>query len=187
MKENGDEDLKLIRKILSGDKKSEIELYEKYRKILKFFLIKKQTKILSEDIDDIITEILTKIFISLNSYDSNKSLFKTWVFNIATNYLYDKYRYEKNKKTISIENNIFTEYNTTCIASDIVNEFENNSFINYISENLSDEDFNMINMKYNLGYNYAEIGKIYNYSSSTVSNKVNYIKTKIKKIIDIDI
>jgi DNA-directed RNA polymerase specialized sigma24 family protein len=36
-------------------------------------------------------------------------------------------------------------------------------------------------MKYLQGYDYNEIGKEFNVSSSTVSNKVNYIKTKLKK------
>jgi DNA-directed RNA polymerase specialized sigma24 family protein len=36
-------------------------------------------------------------------------------------------------------------------------------------------------MKYVQGYNYCEIGKEFNTTSSTISNKVNYIKTKLKK------
>jgi DNA-directed RNA polymerase specialized sigma24 family protein len=36
-------------------------------------------------------------------------------------------------------------------------------------------------MKYVQGYDYNEIGKEFNLTSSTISNKVNYIKTKLKK------
>ena len=36
-------------------------------------------------------------------------------------------------------------------------------------------------MKYIGGYSHCEIGKEFNLTSSTVSNRINYIKTKLKK------
>lgn len=70
--------------------------------------------------------------------------------------------------------------NGTFTACDGVN-FENCSSINYISQQISAQDFTLLDMKYMQGYEYCEIGKEFNTTSNTVSNRVNYIKTKLKK------
>lgn len=67
-------------------------------------------------------------------------------------------------------------YSTACNNA----EFENCNSINYISQQISIQDFTLLNMKYVQGYGYCEIGKEFNLTSNTVSNRVNYIKTKIK-------
>jgi DNA-directed RNA polymerase specialized sigma24 family protein len=48
-------------------------------------------------------------------------------------------------------------------------------------------DCAFLNMKYSLGYNYDEIGTEFNISSNTVSNRVNYLKTKAKISADGDV
>lgn len=60
-------------------------------------------------------------------------------------------------------------------------EFENCDAINYISSQISPTDYGLLNMKYVQGYSHCEIGKEFNLTSSTVSNRINYIKTKLKK------
>jgi RNA polymerase sigma factor (sigma-70 family) len=67
-------------------------------------------------------------------------------------------------------------YTTACNNVD----FENCNSVNYISEQISSQDFTLLNMKYVQGYEYCEIGKEFEISSNTASNRVNYIKTKIK-------
>lgn len=61
--------------------------------------------------------------------------------------------------------------------------FENRNTINYISSQLSPFDFMLLDMKYVQGYNYNEIGSKFQLTSSTISNRINYIKTKLKKTI----
>lgn len=60
-------------------------------------------------------------------------------------------------------------------------EFENCDAINYITSQISPTDYGLLNMKYVQGYSHCEIGKEFNLTSSTVSNRINYIKTKLKK------
>ena len=76
--------------------------------------------------------------------------------------------------TLSVSNNAsFTVSNTV--------EFENCDAINYISSQISPTDYGLLNMKYVQGYSHCEIGKEFNLTSSTVSNRINYIKSKLKK------
>ena len=75
---------------------------------------------------------------------------------------------------LSVSNNAsFTVSNTV--------EFENCDAINYISSQISPTDYGLLSMKYVQGYSHCEIGKEFNLTSSTVSNRINYIKTKLKK------
>lgn len=59
--------------------------------------------------------------------------------------------------------------------------FEVNDAINYLTTELTTCECTLLNMKYVQGFTYDEIASEFNLTSSTVSNKVNYIKSKIKK------
>lgn len=197
------EDIELIQNILNGNFQAQEILYNRYKKSLKKFLKSKYP--VHNDIDDDISEILIKIFMNLESFDVKKSKFSSWVFSIAKNHMIDKWR----NNTITISgNNISYSYSTNSNIADTNNfstyitssnsgtidnnlfittncntdyDFENCSSINFISKQLSAEDFTLLDMKYMQGYNYCEIGSEFNVSSSTISNRINYIKTKLKE------
>jgi DNA-directed RNA polymerase specialized sigma24 family protein len=59
--------------------------------------------------------------------------------------------------------------------------------VSFISTQISPNDFALLDMKYVQGYDYKEIGSEFQLTSSTVSNKINYIKTKLKKTMPEDI
>lgn len=126
---------------------------------------------------------------NLKSFDASKSKFRSWVFSIAKNYMIDKWRCGSNtinccQISLSNNNNFITSTNTN--ADNLIYyttsnfKFENNDSINYISTQLSPQDFTLLDMKYMQGYIYCEIGKEFNVTSSTISNRINYIKTKLK-------
>ena len=182
----------LIQNILNGNPQAQEKLYNKYKKIIKNFL---KAKYSQSDIDDV-SEIMIKIFINLKSFDNTKSKFSSWVFSITKNYMIDKWRSNatlnaENINYITTNDCISTSNTSSYITSTNINnlefitnssmEFENNSSINYISKQLSAEEFTLLDMKYVQGFDYNEIGKKFNVSSSTISNRVNYIKTKLKK------
>jgi RNA polymerase sigma-70 factor (ECF subfamily) len=189
------EDINLIKEVLNKNYKAEKLFFDKYRKIIKNFLKNKFSKIVIDDIDDYVSDILIKVYENLNKYNI-KFNFKTWVLTIAKHHMIDVWR--NNAITIPINNIILDEnddennyctttgcltfnenssFSTSCIV-----DFENNSSISYISSQLSPEDYTLLTMKYIQGYDYNEIAQEFNLTSSTISNKVNYIKTKLKKI-----
>ena len=196
------EDIETIQNILSGSPQAQEILYEKYKKSVKNFLKNKYS--LYYDLDDDVSEIMIKVFMNLSTFDSTKSKFRSWVFSIAKNHMIDKWRGNTITLTGSNTNCVysystnFSDVGSSYITSNnIANieggntytttnccagmEFENCSSINYISDQLSPQDFTLLDMKYVQGYSYNEIGSEFNLSSNTISNKVNYIKTKLKK------
>jgi RNA polymerase sigma factor (sigma-70 family) len=82
--------------------------------------------------------------------------------------------------SITASNNSAFVANSYFTISNAVN-FENCNSLNHISNQLSPVDYTLLDMKYAQGYEYCEIGKEFNISSNTVSNRVNYLKTKLKK------
>jgi RNA polymerase sigma factor (sigma-70 family) len=164
-----------------------------------------------DDIDDCVQMILIQVFEHLKTYDPEKSNVKTWILIIAKHFMIDAYRKDLisftsafNNCGISINNGGAQNlnFNREVISNNIAqldmmnsalsisnnasfgvsnNDFENCNAISYLSSQISPIDFNLLNMKYVQGYDYCEIGKEFNLTSSTVSNRINYIKTKLKK------
>ena len=188
---------------MDGNRGAQETLYNKYRKIVKDFIRSKYS--IYYDIDDDVSEIVIKVFLGLNTYDNSKSKFNSWVLNITKHYMIDKWRSNTitlaslSNANIAVDGQYFTTANASsnalewstsdnCVtfaASGSITcsntDFENCSSINYITTQLSPADYTLLDMKYVQGYDYNEIGKEFNLTSSTISNKVNYIKTKLKK------
>jgi RNA polymerase sigma-70 factor (ECF subfamily) len=204
MIEKDTEDMILIQNILNGNHQAEEIFFKKYQKIVKDFLRSIFPKQKPEDIDDYTSEILIKVFESLKMIDPEKGSVKTWILVIARHFITDVYRKSSvsftstfNNSGISISNNdaqnlrfngestawaVDNEVSNSCSFTVCNNrEFENCNTISYLSSQISPVDYGLLNMKYIQGYSHCEIGKEFNLTSSTVSNRINYIKTKLKK------
>lgn len=188
LRENIQEDIKHIKNIINGDKQSESTFYEKYKKILYNYV---RRNFNDGNVDDHVSEILIKIFNSLEKYNPKRGGVKTWVFTIAKNYMLDickSSHYNNNKNTTNIDdfnedcvnysNYILNDYIST--NSSEINQFFDNSDVNYVRTKIDCNDYVMLNLHYGHGYTYSEIGDELNMTSNTVSNRVNYIRTKLK-------
>lgn len=192
-------DTELIQESLNGNAKAQEKLYDKYIKVVTDYIGKKYSSY--RDVEDDISEIMIKIFTRLHFFDSQKSKFKSWVITVARNHMVDKWRCNtitltsgnSNTYSLTSDQTNFAYNNsvsTDCELSGAVNvgsfvtycttDYENCNSVSYISTQLTPQDYMFLDMKYVQGYNYEEIGKEFNVTSSTVSNRVNYIKTKLK-------
>lgn len=186
-----EEDEICIQNILKGNANSEKYLYEKYKKKIRNYLKNKYA--LYIDIDDDVSDIMIKIFLNINKYDKNKSSFNSWVFSIAKNHMIDKWKCNHTNTTLSGNGLLLTKSidffsDSSNSLYELNNEltvnhtcFEIDNYIHHLSKQISEFDYEMLNMKYIQGYDYNEIGLKYNITSSTVSNRINYIKSKLKK------
>lgn len=196
MKKN-ETDIILIKNILRGNVFAQNKFYERYKKILTDYIKFKYYN--NIDIEDDVSEILIKIFNNLKKYDKEKASVMTWVITIAKNHMTDKFRCGlTGTLTINADDNITIDNSnvtsdSTCWNSDLNNisytvssdipQFETSNAVNYISSQLNSCDFTFLDMHYNYGYSYCEIGSEFNLTSNTISNRVNYLKTKLKKSI----
>ncbi len=185
---------KLIVETLDGNDGAYEKIYNIYKERISNFLYKKY--IYNTEHDDDVSEILIKIFENLNKFDESKSKFDTWVIMIAKNYMIDKSR-KHTPIYVSFTSNTFTSdniaYGSTPTTSNSFNmvepisysssphdTLENRDSLNFISNNISINDFTMLTMN-SEGYSYNEIAQEFNSDESKISNKLNYTRSKIKK------
>jgi len=164
-----------IQNILKGNKNSEQLIYFKYKKQIKQFIHAKYDKYnqMEDCIDDYVADIMIKIFSNLAKYDEKKSDFRTWVFTITNNHMRNIVRDNNVRRAIC------RNLRTTTSTNDYI-EYETNNSLDFISKQISNDDYTMLSMKYLDGYNYHEIGKEFNTTSTCIANKINYIKTVLK-------
>ncbi len=195
----------IIKDTLSKNNNAEKKLYKYCKnKLIKY--LRKNNQTIDEDL---ISETIIKIFTKLFTFNENKSSFDTWIITILKNTQTDLYRKNiitangrnsgsiianetnKNIYSLTFDNssydvdstyNISYQQNENAILTNMayMETFETTDSICYIADTITTEEFNLLNMHYIYNYSYNEMGQEFNITSSTVSNKVNYIKQKIK-------
>lgn len=182
-----EEDNELIEKIIKHkDQKASNKLYGWYYKEVKNYLKKRFNRLSSDDIEDLSSDAISKSFMNLNVFDSRKSSFKTWIYTIAENVVYD-YNRKLENRVDKVHYHYLEDVDKKKfdILSDDDNEehYSKKQAIIYGISNIDDQTNDMIKMKYVEGYTHIEIAEAYSMTSSTVSNKINYAKSKISKKI----
>lgn len=92
-------DHELVEMALSGNQNAYAELIKKYKRALSYHILKIVRD--REVVDDLLQEIFTKAFHSLDLYDKNFA-FSTWLYRIASNHSIDYLR-KKKLKTSSLD------------------------------------------------------------------------------------
>ena len=159
-----------------GDIKCQDILYDKYKKGLTKYI--KDVYNPKDNVEDIVSDILIKVFLNLNKYNINKSDFKTWVFNIMKNHMVDLWR-KKNPDIIYDDiHNESVYLNSTIINHE--NDYMDCAKSMMIENNINKSDFFLLEMKYIYGFSYLDMSYYSDMSASKLANKINYIKSKIK-------
>lgn len=179
------EDILLIEQIIKhNDQKASNKLYNWYYKEVKTFIKKKFSKLSSEDVEDLSADAITKSFVSLTLFDSKRSSFKTWIHTIAENVVIDFTRKLENRVD-KVHYHYLEDADRQKFEIPLSENYEESysakQAVNYMVSNLDDQTHDMIKKKYVEGYSHNEIGEIYSLTSSTVSNKILYAKSKLSK------
>ena len=183
---------KFIIKINDGNREAEKKLFNYTTSKIKEFL---EIKYPNNNLEDDTSDIVIKIFEKINKFNEKKSKYSTWITNVAKNHMIDKSRIYANNVffvststgngcmdslDVTCSNGIMITYNLTS-NSDFISSFENKDDVLSLSNSISHTDLSLLKMKYCGGYNYEEIGKEVDMDKTKVSNRVNYIKKKLKK------
>ena len=183
---------KFITKINEGNREAEKKLFDYTKSKIKEFL---EIKYPNNNLEDDTSDIVIKIFEKINKFDNKKSKYSTWITNVAKNHMIDKSRVYANNVffvststgnacmdslDVTCSNGTMITYNLTA-NSDFLSSFENKDDVLSLSNSISHTDLSLLKMKYCSGYNYEEIGKEVDMDKTKVSNRVNYIKKKLKK------
>jgi len=145
------------------------ELYEHYMpKVFRYISYQVGNMDLAEDLTSAVFE---KTLTKLNSYRSNKASFSTWLMTVARNTVIDHYRVKSRKITISIEETFDIASKEISPEEKVIKKEELKSLDTYLRE-LSQQEWEIISLKFGAELNNREIAKMLGLSESNVGTKL---------------
>lgn len=135
-------------------------------------------KVLSnqEDCEEVLQDVLVKIWAKSEMYDSSKGRLYTWMLNIARNAAIDRTRSKINKqnsKTNSSENYVDLDRGIVGVRPDDIG-------IKDLTKKLPEDQRAVIDLAYFKGYTQKEIAVKLNIPLGTVKTKVRYALSSLK-------
>ena len=124
------------------------------------------------DSEDLCEDVFTKVFRNLEKFDESKSALSTWIFNITKNTLIDFYR-TRHDSYVLLDNYEYEE------EKDGISEAELADLAAALNK-LSDEEKDIIVLKYYEGYSLKEIGEKMSLSYGVVKLRHNSALDKMK-------
>jgi RNA polymerase sigma-70 factor (ECF subfamily) len=144
-----------------------------------------------EDASELAQEVFIKAFKSIGKFKGD-SLFSTWIYKITTNVCLDEIRKRKNRKVISLDENIVYEGNE--IKRQLKDEepgpeikAESNEIKKAVKESINElpEDYKTVIILRDIqGFSYEEIARIISCPEGTVKSRINRARQALKKILE---
>lgn len=173
---------KLIRKIKQyHSRKAADELFEQYYREIYAYVFRQCGE--RELAMDLTQDIFLAVFQGLHSFDSRKSVFRTWLYHVASNKVTDYYRSRRHKEKlqeIAIEE-ISTEIPD---GEDIPELLVQREYIAHIMEIVSGYELTWVQifqMKCFEDRTFAEIAKVLNISENTAKSRYYAIIKRLRK------
>lgn len=130
--------------------------------------------------ENILQDTFIKIWKNIESYDSTKGRFFTWMLNIARNSAIDFVRskaYRKNSKTDSIDNQVYTPENLSTETN------VQTIGLRKIVEKLDPSLKQIVDLMYFQGYTQREISDQYDIPLGTVKSRIRIAIRELRKLM----
>lgn len=130
--------------------------------------------------EDMVSEIFTKAVENFDQFDEKKGAFKSWIFQIARNYLIDHFRSKKNQKTESLDEiaNYIKDPNDP--QKDTKDSIEK-ELVGKVINTLPEDKKELIILRYFSGYSIEEIAEITDENPNNLRVKLHRIQQELKK------
>lgn len=160
--------LRLIRRIIDGDKNAFKELVEQYQRLVAHIVF----KMISDEIEreDICQEVFVKVYKNLNRFRGESKL-STWIARIAYNRCYDYLNRKAVPKTGEVFDNAISNLPDRAVGPD--KKMENSKVAGILKGEMNKlpPQFRMIITLYHLDeMSYSEIGQIMKLPEGTVKS-----------------
>lgn len=193
-----EEDISIVNKIKNGDKNAFENIVKKYRVHI-YNKVSKCVGFDNEYTEDIVQDVLVKIYTNIDKYNSTHYSFSAWIIAITKNHLIDQIR--KDKLTPSYRNSLRIHTGDPSSATDNVGVISTDHLIGhsydmgkemdysdkmtavrkFINENFNETEKDVLKMFYIEQMKYREIIEKLGIGLSLVKITLFRAKTKIKK------
>lgn len=178
----------LLERAKAGDVAAFEELIEGYQK--KIFNLAYRILGNYEDAGDMAQEALIRIFRSIANFKEQSS-FSTWVYRITTNVCLDEIRKKKNKKVISLDEEIRVEdgemkrqiMSDDMLPDEAAELKELRTSVNNAINSLPEDQRLVITLRDIQGLSYDEISSVLDCPSGTVKSRINRARQALKNVL----
>lgn len=181
-------DEEIIEDYLNGNDFALKEIIDRYTSILFNFI--SRFGFSEGDVTDILQNVFIKVWKNAKNFDSEKSSFKTWVFTITRNTVYDELRKKKDKTALISLNDTYeggNEIEIEDVSKDIVDVLEradNKKVLLSALEELSFEEKNIILLHFEESLTFSDIAKMLKMKENTVKSKHRRALVKLRDILE---
>ncbi|HOQ06184.1 MAG TPA: sigma-70 family RNA polymerase sigma factor [Clostridiales bacterium] len=178
----------LISKAKAGDVAAFEQLIEAYQK--KVYNLALRMTGNQEDAADLAQEAFIRVFRSISGFKEQSS-FSTWVYRITTNVCLDEIRKRKNRKVISIDEDIHMddgEMRRQIVSDDplpdeLAERAELRSIVNDAINSLPEDQRIVITLRDLNGLSYEEIAQILDIPGGTVKSRINRARQALRNVL----
>jgi len=182
---NWDNEIEFIKALKRGEEWAFRKLYREYAPKIGAFA---RTYFGTDDIDDVIQEVMMRVYKGIKKFKGNSSL-STWIYKITMNVcntLYEKNK-KKNEKIFSVQNDeeendieiVDTEKN---VQKQVQQELLYERIMEII-EQLPEKERLLIKLRDIDGLPYSEIAEILEIPEGTVKSRLHSAREKLKKLL----
>ena len=184
---SSEEEKELVKKYLNGDTRAFTPLFKRYKPIFFTNVIKwyGNNNYNNEEIEDMAMEFLGRISSKLHLYDSEKSIFGTWITNSMKNFMIEYHRRKGRQKRIPNQKKIsFDEVITEPSINEIYKNIEIKSYrklIKMMVESLGSDDTRIFNEIFLKGRTQSEVAREMGIGYSTLEYRVKRVKRRLER------
>ena len=144
-------------------------LYEEYLdRVFRYIQYRVNNIQLAEDLTSAVFE---KALASFSKYSKDKASFSTWIFSIAHNQIIDYYRVNRKRQTVSLEE-VTAQSSNVFSPEEALERKDERERLHMCLSGLSEEEQEIIRLKFGAELNNRQIGKVLSLSESNVGTKL---------------
>ena len=144
----------------------------------------------NEEAEDMLQDVFVKVWKSIDKFDESKSSFRTWIFTITKNTIYDSLRKNKNTETVFSLNDINEsgkEMDMEDGSADILKTLEriqNNKELLIAIDKLNTDEKTILLLHFEDGLTFDEIATVFDLSINTVKSKYRRLLLKLRDLLE---
>lgn len=173
-------EVELVEKIIKGEEKAVRELYRKYSfRLLNFILLKIDSR---QDAEEVLQDTFVSALDTLPLFAGQSSLF-TWLAAIAKHEVADFYRKQKIKKVLFSRLPFLERLASQVLGpEEELAEKEMKKRVGEVLEKLSEGYRQILRLKYEKGYQVADIGRKLGITSKAAESRLTRARLAFRKI-----
>ncbi len=121
--------------------------------------------------EDLTSAVFEKALANFSKYSDDKASFSTWIFSIARNLVIDHYRVNRKRQTVSLEG-VADQSSGALSPEEELERKDEREKLQLCLAGLSQEEQEIIRLKFGAELNNRQIGKILGLSESNVGTKL---------------